>query len=414
MTRRPIRSKDSQNPERILNNIINDYVGGRLGGVDQTILKVAILKIDNVGGQLAGPGTPREDEPPNPRGSFVGRIVSNAADTHSADDELLVYWPMFPHHVEPIKESEHAYVIFEDQEQTHGLWLCRISEPKNIGNLNLTPGTKRFVEDPENDFSSVTAEQEVQDLDGDPGVAKIDPTFQVEEDSVFEFNQRVGDRVLHGSNNTTIIMSRDRVNTKESGNTEKAGAIDIVAGRTGEDIDLENDAARLLVSMSTSGDENFSIEGEALTDTDRGGNPSYVLGKADQIRLVARKGMKIVVESGPTSIIVDADGKMSIETSKSIDMKAPEVTIETEKDIVLDAGEKTKIGSGDATEKLVKGDKLKTFLTEVIVDILAQSPVDVAGIPGIGIINSAVGSALSAKFATFDLNVLSSDNLVED
>jgi hypothetical protein len=47
MARSPIRALDIQNPERILHNLINDYVAGKLDG-NQVLYKVLVTKIDMV------------------------------------------------------------------------------------------------------------------------------------------------------------------------------------------------------------------------------------------------------------------------------------------------------------------------------------------------------------------------------
>ena len=95
MSRSPIRQKDIENPERILSQIINDYIQGRLGGVDRVIHKASVVEIDHVGSKLAGPnsvGSRRSSEPPNPKGSIVARLVTDSADTWTEDDDLLVFW----------------------------------------------------------------------------------------------------------------------------------------------------------------------------------------------------------------------------------------------------------------------------------------------------------------------------------
>ena len=405
MSRSRLTSKDLQNPNQIFAKLINDYVAGRLGG-EPALLKVSVLEIDHVGGELAGPGTLRPKEPPNPKGSFVGRIISASADRYTPKDKLTVYWPINQHAIPPIKESEHAYVFFEDLRNIHGVWLCRVPEPKEIHDLNLTPGTKRFVEDSDNKIdNNGGAEQAVQDLDYDPGVAKTDPNFVIEED-IPEFLARSGDHVLHGSNNSMIVLSHDRIDTPDSGIKEKSGTIDLVAGRVGEDPNIADDAARIYISAKTNGDTNFVGPGDAIDDA------SYVVVKADEVRLVARNNLKVSVEAGETTIIIAEDGTITIEATGDVEVNAPNLNVKAEKDIVLDAGGKVKVGSKSASHSIPKGDKLKEFLQEVT-DILATAVIDVVGIPALGVPNSAVGSALSAKFATYDASVLSTDNKVE-
>jgi len=381
-------------------NLLNDYIEGRLGGVDRVLYKAAVLEIDHIGGKLAGPLTNparRSSEPPNPKGSIVARVITDAADTYTDDDNLPVFWPMFPYDLMPVKESEHVYVIFEDSEQHHGLWLTRIPDPKEIHNLNITPGTKRFTSDSANGLKADSAEAEkaVQDLDESPGTIRVTADFKQEASDVPEFNSRVGDRIIHGSNNSTIILSRDRVNTTDSGDEAKAGSIDIVAGRVGDDVNMIDDAARVYVSMATAGDDNFATPGDALTDTENEGNPSYVIAKADQVRLIARQGMKIVVESGPTSITIESDGKVTLDTVEEIKAITTADFVVEAANVKLDASEKTFIGSADASHSLVRADNLKTYLDSVF-DVYNAMVVDVAGVPALGVANSAVASAVKA------------------
>lgn len=407
--RNSIRWKDLELPWRILDKLINDYIEGRLGG-DSPIEVVAVLEIDNEGGQLAGPGTDRTEQTPNPRGSFLGRVITNAADKDTPDESLGVFWPMNQHDVMPIKQGESAIVMYLDMARTHGLWLCRSPEPNEIHNLNFTSLTERFRQDSDNDLTSDesgTAHQAVQDLEEDPGVPTVDPNFDVEKDDVPEFNQRSGDRVIHGSNNTTIIMSRDRVDTADSGLTEKAGTIDVVAGRIGQDISHADDAARFIVSMKTSGDANFAVDGFG----EDAGESAYAIAKGDEVRIIGRNSMKLVVESGPTSVVIGADGKVTIETVEDVELTTQTNVIVNAEDITLDAGGTVNVGTADASHPLVRGDKLKDYLKAVF-DIIVAMPIDVATIPAIGVPNSAVSTGISQLDTMYE-DALSNDNKVE-
>lgn len=399
-------------PWRILDKLINDYIEGRLGG-EPPIEQVAVLQIDNEGGKLAGPNTDRPDQVPNPRGSIVGRVMTNAADKDTPDSSLIVFWPINQHEVMPVKEGESVVVLYMDSAKTHGLWIARAPEPNDIHNLNFTSLTKRFRKDPDNDIQNPDtdtgeAHQVVQDLEENPGVPKISKDFTVEEDAVPEYNQRVGDRVIHGSNNASIILSRDRVDTRESGQKEESGTIDLVVGREKEDIDIDNDSARVYISAKTDGDSNFSLD--SFGDTV--GGVSYVSAKADQVRLVARDGIKIVVEDGPTSIVMQ-NGKVTIKAKDDVDIECKNANIKSDADIVLNAGGQVKVGSDAAMHPLVRGDDLKRYLKQVF-EIYSNLVVDVAGIPGIGVANGAVASAVNQLDTVYDQTVISNNNLVEE
>ncbi len=386
-----IRQKDLELPWRILDKLINDYIEGRLGG-GPAIEMVAVLEIDSEGGKLAGPTTDRPEQVPNPRGSILGRVISNAADKDTPDTSLGVFWPFNQHEVMPIKEGEAVIVIYLDEAKTHGLWLTRCPEPNKVHNLNFTALTKRFREDDENELGaeeSATAHQAVQDLEEDPGIPTVDPNFTNEEDSVPELLCRAGDRVIHGSSNSAIILSRDRVDTADSGQTDGAGTIDLVVGREAEDLSMSVDSARVYISANTNADENFEIGNfeEDVTGV------SFVVAKADEIRLIARGGIKLIVEDGPTSIVMQG-GKVTVTTPGEVKIDTDDnVIVEAGGDIVLDSEGSVLVGSAGASEPLVKGNALESYLNDVF-KIYNAMVIDVATIPGIGQANSSIGTAV--------------------
>lgn len=65
----------------------------------------------------------------NPRGAIKARVLTDGLDRLLADDDLRVFWPMFPHDQVsiPVAPGEHVYVVFEDEGLTHGLWISRVS-----------------------------------------------------------------------------------------------------------------------------------------------------------------------------------------------------------------------------------------------------------------------------------------------
>ncbi len=64
----------------------------------------------------------------NPRGSVKARILTDGLDRLLADEDVRVFWPLFPQDQfsVPISPGEHVYVVFEDEGLTHGLWVSRI------------------------------------------------------------------------------------------------------------------------------------------------------------------------------------------------------------------------------------------------------------------------------------------------
>ena len=69
--------------------------------------------------------------PVNPANSVRARIIGTNIDQFVGDDDLRCYWPMFPGFDNP-SPGELVYVVFEDEEYTHGLWLARV--PTNAAN----------------------------------------------------------------------------------------------------------------------------------------------------------------------------------------------------------------------------------------------------------------------------------------
>lgn len=352
-SRRPIRPRDIEDPSRIDSNLRNDYIEGNLDDYG-VLYRVLVVETDLEGGNLDRD----EEEPLNPPNSFRGRVLTRSRDKFTEKEDLPIFWPLFSHDVMPIKEGEHVYALFEDnEEKSHGLWIARIPEPFQLDNVNYIDGSKKFEEDPDNDISSVGKDQAVQDTDEKPEAIEVPEELTVED--VPAFTARVGDRVVQGSNNTTIVLGRDRPSDVDSGEKEGAGTIDIVAGRDGaEDMNMADDASRIYISMNSDVDANFEIE------AGEGAGPSAAIAvKSDEIRLIARNGMKIVVGDGePFSFVVEADGKVTVEA-------ASDVFVKSDTKAVIEAPT-VNLGGDNATENVILG---LTFLTQLQTMLTAMS-----------------------------------------
>jgi hypothetical protein len=175
-------------------------------------------------------------------------------------------------------------------------------------------------------------------------------------------SKNVGDLVLQGSNNASIVLGAelkpDSAVTSTSfprSMTESGrGSIDICVGRgqtsysaagfypTGVEnergyyesakrpsreispddfafanensaeggVDQENDLSRIYLAMKTDADEHFSIDIENI-DQSEGGKPAIVL-KSTQLRLVAREDLKIVIGDAETgsAVVLKSDGNI--------------------------------------------------------------------------------------------------------
>jgi hypothetical protein len=348
--RRTIKSNEILNPERILSNLINDYVDGELDD-KRFLLRASVVEIDTVGGQF-------EVNPPNPKNSIKARVISQNFNANTDYEDLPIFYPLFPYIVQPVKEKEHIYVIFEDDACQNGLWLTRIAEPLNVDNDNYVAGAAKYAAEPDNDISGVNVEQVVAGMALPPPNVEISPEFITEE--VPSFSPRVGDLQVKGSNNTLIVLGRDRPTNKESGQSESAGTIDIVAGRqTLEDMDMVNDKARVYISSMTDADTNFDTGAIGSS-----AQPSATVALiADEIRIKARQGMKIV--STADAIIEGAN--------------------------IL-------IGN-NASQKAVLGDQLVQLLTELITQISAITVITAVGNSSPPV-NAPAISALAARLNT--------------
>jgi len=196
-------------------------------------------------------------------------------------------------------------------------------------------------------------------------------------------NKRPGEFVLQGKNNSTIILGEDRTGPVLRATADAigtAGSIDMVAGRGRKlpdpvssdpeetaprliqnsrsqrevnktpymsegrqnnpregDPDFTNDAARILITMQSEADKNFGVtqlsfpEDVLVPVQPKDGTPgtlgkSYVVAKADNIRLIARKdddvdGTILIIREGASDdemayFYIDDAGEMQLYSPK--------------------------------------------------------------------------------------------------
>lgn len=169
-------------------------------------------------GKLEGPEATVESKriySANPKNSIQAKIISSGRDRNTKDEDLGIFWPLFPYDIMPVKEGEHVYVVFEDNRYKDvGLWLTRIPEMHSVDDRNLTEGYKAYLQEPLNETSDGAVRKEIQEVTGQETPIQISPDFTVEK--VKKFVPRVGDRVIEGSNNTLIVLGRDRPSDRAS------------------------------------------------------------------------------------------------------------------------------------------------------------------------------------------------------
>ena len=171
------------------------------------------------------------------------------------------------------------------------------------------------------------------------------------------FNKTKSEQVYAGSNNSWIVLGRDRPGSKQSGyiNNTQAGAIDIVVGRMAyrstsyirgkyvyTDPNFKGDAARIYISQKTNIDDNFGLVAGSV------GNPkprSGIALKADGVRIIAREGIKLVTKTDSKN----SQGGEMLDSVFGIDLLA------TNDDSLL--------------EPIPKGNKLVEALTKIVTNI---------------------------------------------
>lgn len=131
-------------------------------------------------------------------------------------------------------------------------------------------------------------------------------------DMVYEdvpiLSRRLGDHVIAGQNNATILLGRDRLGPVDSGHGSQsgAGALHLMVGRVSQDPDIQNDAATVYLSAKTDPDEQAST-GMGQVQRERSG----IIMRADCVRIAPRTDFKLSV--GKAYMTITADGKVVID-----------------------------------------------------------------------------------------------------
>lgn len=211
--------------------------------------------------------------PPN---TVIARAINDSGTGHERHHYLLPFFP--PHLMLPTQAGEHVWAFFEDGKAIdHGFWMCRISEPRYVDDLNHTHADRKFhatertrdaadkfegkpegkpsfdngptrVRDGEIVPSTVAASSPDADSKAYEKLLKETDSSKVADyEAVPRFRKRPGDVAVQGSNNTLIVLGTDRTGrtadfeSSDKGKRAKqkpdkdqkgkAGTIDIVAGR---------------------------------------------------------------------------------------------------------------------------------------------------------------------------------------
>lgn len=140
-------------PEKILAELIDKAARGEK---ERTNYRAVVIAVDLDGGRLQNAdgsgelivktrdGKSRAFKaligPPNPRGAVKARILTDAFDTLLEDQDLRVFWPMFPQDLSgtPATPGEHVYVMFEDVGMAHGIWISRVAGHESANSADGT------------------------------------------------------------------------------------------------------------------------------------------------------------------------------------------------------------------------------------------------------------------------------------
>ncbi len=302
-------------------------------------------------------------------------------------------------------------------------WISRITEPNHVDDVNYTFAARTYVQSPNKTkkgaadrFDGVTAEsEEVQTYSYRSPTADPKELANIIEDvakkvhrfePVPRYVKRPGDLVLQGSNNSLIMLGEERGQSSENplyvvknSSTTRDGsessAIDIVVGRgnfastSGKsiknefgideidkreqnplegDVHFPTDAARIYltsnsdVRSSNNPDSLLSLRipaDNSIKNPILNGGGSFVVAKADNLRLVAR-------ESGSIRIVKEAGTGENVLSSAGIVLH-DDGTIQITGNSIRFSGNHTGTGSSQA---YVRHDPLSKFLASIMQDII--------------------------------------------
>jgi hypothetical protein len=304
-----------------------------------------------------------------------GEHVFVVYDDPSRSGTVVGYWLSKTSEQRTVEDVN--YTVSDRRFETRFNPQLRTTSERNEDNEDTTPGFPNGGNSDGTYTLRVTGSNNQNPYDGIVRESEAIKNFTFE--PVPRFNKRPGELVIQGKNNATIVFGEDRIGPMIRAETDaigQAGCVDIVAGRgrvlpesdsedpeetaprvitnsrdqrevnkapylnegrqdnpREGDPDPALDAARVLVTMQSEVDKNFGItELPFPTDTlkpvqPNDGTPgtigkSYVLAKADHVRLVARKddnvdGTVLVIRESDSEdsiayLYIDKDGKMQL------------------------------------------------------------------------------------------------------
>jgi hypothetical protein len=168
----PFSNERLRRPTVGFTDLLRKAIGGGIRGRDEYasfMFRALVIASDMAGGHLETPdGKPADGKtlvqqvsdgtqvvarynisptrgPLNPKNSVRARIVANNMDQFVDDDSLRTFWPLFPG-VDNPSAGEMVYVVFEDEEMVHGLWVAKVPTSSNNDSTNQILMSKVLME----------------------------------------------------------------------------------------------------------------------------------------------------------------------------------------------------------------------------------------------------------------------------
>lgn len=324
-----------------------------------------------------------------------------------------IFFPFFPSHFNmPIKPGERVWVYnIPNKISDYGYWICRITEPRDIEDLNITHSDRKLDlftkpgEEPKfnngvllkgkngaayevSTASLNGSENEYEDVIQDSDAGSI-----TDFEAVPRYIKRPGDLSLQGSNNTLIVLGTDRtgnsseIETKEDVKNRKgkrikgkpqkdvklnSGTIDMVVGRGQE----KSKSKIKKVKNSLKFEENDKSQNnpdEGLVDFENDLSRIYITMKSavdENFKTTFKKakvtnleknkeGAAIVMKSNNLRFIARDEVRILVQPdANSPESDCPAIILRKDGDIVIVPAEKgiVKIGGEDADKALLCSD----------------------------------------------------------
>lgn len=345
-----------------------------------------------------------------PRHSIIGDIVR---DGSSAQQTTKIFFPFFPPHlILPIKAGERVWVYQEQSKQAdYGWWICRITEPRDIDDLNLTHADRKLdsatkkgepptfangaliLDKGQPKSDAVTATLVGSEKEYETIIQDSDSGSLMDFEAVPRYTARPGDHVIQGSNNALISLGTDRISaaaeteTKADAKTRKgkrakgkpkddakmaAGTIDIVVGR-GQDKSksklkkvkntLKNDEVEKREETENEGDPDFEFDLSRMYVSMKTAVDDNFKIKTKGLKPQLKKGAEgaaVVVKTDHIRFIARKEIRILVQPKgDSPDSDCPTIVLRMDGDIIFIPGDKNvvKIGGEDADKAILCSDQ---------------------------------------------------------